>query len=121
VSKDRFPDNRRPARRQAELIEGALAAGRSVVVDNTNVTVAERAPAISQARSHGARVIGFVFDCTTRECVARNATRVGRARIPNVGIFAAAKRFVRPTLEEGFDELYVVRPLRDGGFEVRRA
>ena len=121
VSKDRFPNNRRPAHRQAELIEEALAAHRSVVVDNTNVTVAERAPILSQARAHGARVVGFVFDCTTRECVARNAARAGPARIPNVGIFAAAKRFSRPVEEEGFDELYVVRPLPGPAFEVRRA
>src|SRR5439155_244597 len=61
VSKDRFPNNRRPAHRQAELIEEALASHRSVVVDNTNVTIAERAPILSQARAHGARVVGFVF------------------------------------------------------------
>ena len=121
VSKDRFRNNRRPARRQAELIDQALAAGRSVVVDNTNVTVAERAPTLAEARAHGARTVGFVFDCTTRECVARNVTRTGRTRIPNVGIFAAAKRLVRPVEEEGFDELYVVRPLPGPSFEVRRA
>jgi predicted kinase len=36
VSKDRFRNNRRPARRQRQLIKEALQAGRSVVVDNTN-------------------------------------------------------------------------------------
>jgi predicted kinase len=121
VSKDRLPNNRRPARRQAELIAEALAGGRPVVVDNTNATPAERSAVIAQARANRARVIGFVFDCTTRACVARNAAREGRARIPNVGIFATAKRFVRPVREEGFDELYVVRPLAGPRFEVRSA
>ena len=119
VSKDRFPNNRRPARRQAELIAEALSTGRPVVVDNTNATPAERAAVIAQARTHGARVIGFAFECTTRACVARNAAREGRARIPNVGIFATAKRFVRPARDEGFDELYAVRPLPGPSFEVQ--
>ena len=121
VSKDRFPNNRQPARRQAELIAEALGADRSVVVDNTNATPAERAAVVEQAKAHGAQVLAFVFDCTTRECVARNAAREGRARIPNVGIFAIAKRFVRPVRAEGFDEVYVVRPLPGPSFEVRRA
>src|SRR2546425_541678 len=115
VSKD---DNRRPARRQDELIRAALAAGRSVVVDNTNAAVAERAGPIAIARRHGARVVGYFFDCTTRECVARNAGREGRARIPNVGIFATAKRLVRPARAEGFDELHVVRALPGPRFEI---
>ncbi len=121
VSKDLFPNDRSPARRQARLIDEALGAGRSVVVDNTNVTVRERAVVIEQARAHGARVLGFVFDCTTRECLARNALREGRARIPKVGIFATAKRFVSPTREEGFDELFVVRSAPERSFEVEPA
>ncbi len=121
VSKDDLPSNRRPARRQAQLIDEALAARRSVVVDNTNASAAARAALISRARAHGARVVGFAFDCTTRECVARNATRTGRARIPNVGIFAAAKRFERPLRHEGFDELYLVRPIPGPRFEVSSA
>jgi predicted kinase len=118
VSKDNFPNNRRPSRRQTELIREALSAGRSLVVDNTNVSVQERAGTIAEARQYGARVIGYFFDCEVRECVARNAAREGRARIPNVGIFAAAKRLVRPGRVEGFDELYTVRPLSDLRFDV---
>jgi predicted kinase len=51
VSKDRFRNNRRPQRRQMQLIEQALKEGSSVVVDNTNVTVEHRAPIIQLARS----------------------------------------------------------------------
>ena len=42
VSKDRLRNNRKPARRQVHLIEEALAAGRSVVIDNTNPTAEDR-------------------------------------------------------------------------------
>ena len=45
-----------------------------------------------------------------RECLARNARREGKARVPDVAIFATAKMLVPPSREEGFDELYRVRP-----------
>jgi len=118
VSKDLMRNHRRPQRRQEELIADSLAAGRSLVVDNVNAAVEDRAPIIAAARRHGARVVGYVFECTPSECVARNSAREGKARIPRVGIFAQAKRFVRPTPEEGFDELYTARPLVEHRFEV---
>src|SRR6476619_138073 len=55
VSKDLLRNNRRPERRQQRLIAEALAAGRSVVVDNTNPSVEERASIIATARAAGAR------------------------------------------------------------------
>jgi hypothetical protein len=120
VSKDRLTgDRRRAAARQAELIDEALAAGASVVVDNTNAARAERAAIIAAARARGAGVVGYFFDGDARACLARNAGRQGRARIPAVGIFATAKRLEVPTLDEGFDALYVVTALPDQRFEVR--
>ena len=61
--------------RQQRMIAEALARGESVVVDNTNPTAAERAAVIATARLHGASVVGYFFDVTTRESVARNAER----------------------------------------------
>ena len=46
VSKDAFPNDRNKARRQAREIDTALADGRSVVVDNTNVRIVDRAPVL---------------------------------------------------------------------------
>jgi hypothetical protein len=119
VSKDALPRSRHPADRQAALVIGALGAGASVAIDNTNATRAERAALIAQARAHGARVVGYFLDCPPHDCVARNAGRQGRARIPLVGIFATAKRLQPPRLDEGFDALYVVTPLADRRFDVR--
>jgi predicted kinase len=58
VSKDRFPNNRDPARRQRQLVEEALAAGRSVAVDNTNATVEDRAELVALGRLFGAEAPG---------------------------------------------------------------
>src|SRR5947209_14086033 len=71
VSKDRFPNNRNPARRQRHLVEEALGAGRSAVVDNTNPTPEDRADLIALARSLGATVAGYYFESRLPDCLGR--------------------------------------------------
>ena len=82
----------------------------------TNVTVAERAAIIRIARERQSRIIGYYIDASTREAVARNEKREGRARVPKVAIFTCAKRLAPPSLEEGFDELHRVRVDPEGRF-----
>ena len=118
IGQDALRGTPHPARRERVVIEQALAAGRSVVVDDTNATPAVRAPLITLARAHGARVVGYHVASTTRASVARNRLREGAARVPNVAIFTVAKRFVAPTPNEGFDELATVRATRNGAFTV---
>ena len=118
VSKDLLRNNRRPERRQRRLIEDALAAGRSVVVDNTNPSVEERASIIEIARAAGARVVGYFFTSALEECAARNRARPDETRVPDVGLYATASRFVRPSRQEGFDDLWAVRTLPELCFEV---
>lgn len=108
VSKDLMPKSANRARRQRQLIDEALRAGRSVVVDNTNPSVAARAEIIEQARAYGARVKAIYFPATVAESIARNALREGAARVPNVAIFTTQKKLVPPTTDEGFDEVEVV-------------
>ena len=119
VSKDLWPKSADKNARQARELKAALASGRSVVIDNTNPTVAERALVIAAAREHGARVVGYYFAAEPREAVGRNRGREGKARVPNVAIFTAAKRMVVPERGEGFDELYRVTVAAEGGFDVQ--
>lgn len=114
VSKDHFRNNRNPNRRQLLLIAEALAAGRSVVVDNTNPTPADRAPVIGLARLSRAWVVGVWFDATLDECLERNARRTGKDRVPDIGLRAVAARLQRPTFAEGFDELLVAQLAPNG-------
>jgi predicted kinase len=118
VSKDLFRNNRNPNRRQAQLIEDALGAGHCVVVDNTNPTLEDRRVLIGLGGEYGARIVGYYFDASVRECIRRNEMREGKARVPDVAIYATAKMLVAPSIEEGFDELLCVR-LNDSAFEVR--
>lgn len=118
VSKDLFCNNKNRKRKQEQLIEAALGAGSSVVVDNTNPTVEDRRPPIELGRGLGARIVGYYFDSTVRGCVGRNRRRTGKDRVPDVAIFATAKKLVPPSLSEGFDELYRTRITDDSTFEV---
>jgi predicted kinase len=118
VSKDLRPNTPRKDARQAAEIAAALEAGESVVVDNTNPALEDRAPIVALARGFEARVVCYYFDASTRDAVGRNRGREGKARVPDVAIFTKAKRMVVPTVAEGFDALYRVSIGRDGGFIV---
>lgn len=109
VSKDLLRSTRQPDRRQYELLTASLSAGRSVVVDNTHASAASRAPVIAIAREHAARITGYYFETAPADALRRNRLREGPARVPDVAIFATLKRFEPPSLDEGFDELWLMR------------
>ncbi len=119
VSKDLWPNATARDARQRRTVAAALSAGASVVVDNTNPTAADRRALIELARAHGARVVGYFLDVTTRQAVARNSGRTGRAKVPNVAIFTVAKRLEPPRLAEGFDQLFHVELAADRSVTVR--
>jgi predicted kinase len=104
VSKDQFRNNRRPQRRQMVLIEEALTAGRSVVVDNTNPRRLDRQPLLESGRLFGARNIGYILSSGLGASSRRNANRRGKARVPDVALWATASAFEHPSWSKGYDE-----------------
>lgn len=59
ISKDLFRNNKNKDRRQTQLITAALSEGKSVVVDNTTLTVFERVPLIEIGNSYSCKIIGY--------------------------------------------------------------
>ena len=113
-------NNRRPQRRQDQLLEQSLTAGRSVVVDNTNPSRAVRAPLIATAKRHGAEVVGYFLPVDARDALRRNRAREGRDRVPDVAVFTTRKRLEPPSYDEGFDRLYLVTLNEEArSFDVR--
>jgi predicted kinase len=108
VSKDLMRNNRRPQRRQEQLMAASLAEGRSVVLDNTNPTAAVRAPLIAVARANGAEVVGYFFKTDAADALRRNRGREGRERVPDVAIFTTRKKLEPPSYGEGFTRLFEV-------------
>lgn len=117
VSKDLMPNTARRDARQVELVREALAAGRSVVVDNINARAADRAPLIAAARDLGAPVLGYLLETELQDCLRRNRAREGKARVPDVALFVNRKRLQPPTLAEGFETIYRVRAA-DGQYDM---
>lgn len=118
VSKDNWPNGRHRQRRQLRLIDEALAARVDVVVDNTNPSPAEWQPLIAAARARDARVEAFWFPPDVAATQARNAVRPASTRVPDVGLFTTLSLLQRPSVQDGFDAVWVVIWDGHGGFET---
>jgi predicted kinase len=117
VSKDLLAIRNKGSKQEA-LLREALAAGQSVVVDNTHPTLADRAALIALGHEYGATVDCYYLRSPVAASLARNRQREGSARVPDVAIYASAKRLVPPTYSEHFDHLYEVAIGDDGGFTI---
>lgn len=110
ISKDLLKNNRRKDRRQKNLLEEAFERGESgVVLDNTHPSKASREPWIQWARERGLKIVGYYLGASVEECKARNSQRKDEHRVPDVGFFSILRDLERPSLNEGFDELYFVK------------
>lgn len=105
--------------RETRFLDACLSTQQRFVVDNTNPSREERARYIAAARQARFRVIGYFFEPDPSASEQRNAQRDKKQLVPPVGLFGTLKRLQRPSMEEGFDELYLVRAL-EGRFEVMR-
>lgn len=110
-------DMLKTAQRERALQYACLSIGQSFVADNTHVDQKSRAALLAAARAAGFRVTAYYFPPDVPAALSRNAARAGRARVPDVAIYATAARLVAPARSEGFDAVYSVRP--DGvGFVI---
>jgi predicted kinase len=108
-------DTLRTRAREARLLRECLEQRRSFVVDNTNVSRAERARYLPLAQSAGFRCVGYAFSAAIGPALVRNAQR--EREVPPHAVQATRNRLQWPAQEEGFDELHFVR-LADGEFII---
>jgi len=104
--------------REAAFVALCLDSSQRFVVDNTNPTPADRRRYVEPARAAGFRVIGYLVEVDPSLALARNAERTGRARVPVAGVVGTGRRLLRPTPEEGFDELWHATARPDAGWRV---
>ena len=98
----------RTRHREEQLLADTVASRLSCVIDNTNVSRAERAKFIAAGKAAGYRIVGYYLRSNIDECLKRNALRTGRARIPDAGVRGRAAQLESPGYAEGFDELFYV-------------
>jgi len=104
--------------REAAFVRLCVESGQRFVVDNTNPTPADRGRYVEPARAAGFRVIGYLVGVDRSLALARNAERTRRARVPVAGVVGTDKRLLRPTPEEGFDELWHATATPEGGWRI---
>ena len=94
--------------RERILLNACLDAKQPFVVDNTNVTAAERAKYIALAKAAHFCVVGYYFQSSLHDALHRNCQRTTPKAIPQKGVTATYKRLQLPSHSEGFDKLYHV-------------
>ena len=102
--------------REAAFVRTCLDTRMPFVVDNTNPTVAERARYLEPARAAGFRLVAYLVEADHAVAAGRNAAR--ERTVPAAGLRHVARRLVRPTPEEGFEELFHATAALDGGWRV---
>ena len=112
-------DMLRTRHREDVLLHACLAVQQPFVADNTNVTPSPRARYAALARAAGYQSAEcYWFDTPVEVCLARNATRDERRRVPDLAIYGTAKKLVPPTRAEGFDRVWRVTPGEGGEFGI---
>ena len=111
-------DLARTRAREGALLRACLESGQRFVVDNTNPLPADRRRYVEPARAAGFRVVGYLVEVDAVEALARNAERSGRRRVPAAAVAGTGRRLIRPTLEEGFDELWHATAGLDRGWRI---
>ena len=114
-------DMLRTRHREELLLAACLAAGQSFVIDNTNPLPSDRARYAVRARAAGFRTVAYLFEASLREAMQRNNLRAGKQKVPAPAVAAAFKKLVPPSADEGFDEIYTVKVVADGGFVVAKS
>lgn len=104
--------------RENILFEAALASKTKMVIDNTNPTKEDRACYMQRAKDTGYEVIAYYFETDLKSTLHRNAQRIGKANIPEVGVRATYKKLEVPSLDEDFDEIFKVKILENGEFSI---
>jgi predicted kinase len=94
---------------QISVLDACIQHALSFAVDNTNVTRASRASFIRHAQDAGYRVVCYFFDTPVRTAIGRNNHRKDKKPIPVPAILKSAKHLQLPAVEEGFDEVVVIR------------
>lgn len=105
--------------REKLIFDACLAAKQSVVIDNTNPTRQDRERYIAPAKSHAFSISGYYMMTSLEDCLERNRTRSDDLSVAEPAIGATWKKMEKPRLDEGFDDLYVVRS-DQGDFVVEK-
>lgn len=102
--------------RERLLLSACIDARQPFVVDNTNPTAIERKVYVEPSLVAGFRAVCYFFDVSTREAIGRNRHRA--RQVPVFGLLGTYQRVEPPSHDEGFAQIFRVRPGEEDWFAV---
>lgn len=97
--------------REKLLLDFCKNTNMSFVIDNTNVQKQDRKKYIEIIKSWEQEISikCIYFECNVPTCIKHNLQRTGKDKVPDVAIYSKAKIFEEPSIDEGFDEIQIVK------------
>jgi predicted kinase len=92
-------------KKELEYIEECLIKGKSVVIDDTNLTEAIRKQHIELGKKYNAKIRGIFMN--TSQGILEKRQKSRREPFPLSAIYKQLKQLETPLIGEGFDELIV--------------
>jgi predicted kinase len=93
-------------RKEKILLTTCVASGIKCVIDNTNVTRAERENYIDIAKLNKIPIKCVYIQKDVKTCISQNKLRP--VHVPDIAIYTKNKKFEMPDISEGFDEVIVI-------------
>jgi predicted kinase len=110
-----FPNHKRinldtlhTRKKEDEEIANLLSNGHDLVVDNTNTTKKARSKYIQMGKQFGVPVRALYIKIPVELALKRNASREGKARVPDSAVRFYFKVLQPPSIEEGLDRVDVL-------------
>jgi predicted kinase len=104
--------------REDKLLDFCFSTSMPLVIDNTNVSEADRKKYIDLGKAHKYKIRGYYFKSDIKKCIERNNLREGREKLEERGMLAKYNQMELPKYTEGFDELYYVVLTNENNFIV---
>ena len=92
-------------KKELEYIEECLIKGKSVVIDDTNLTEAIRKQHIELGKKYNAKIRGIFMN--TSQGILEKRQKSRRDQFPLSAIYKQLKQLETPLVGEGFDELII--------------
>ena len=105
--------------REQRFMDVCFQTQQAFVIDNTNLTKADREKYITQAKQYKYKVVAYYFQSKIDDALQRNSYREGKQNIPEVAVRGAFNKLEIPSLNEGFDELYYVEIDENNEFAIK--
>ena len=105
IALDDIPKHNRNT--QDRLVEQALAEGKNIVIDDTNLTKKIRSRHITLAQRFGAAIKAVYFDLPMQKIQIQNRRR--DVSLESHIIFHMKKQLEPPSYDEGFDFIQIIR------------